>query len=153
MIRAATAAPTSGRRITRADHEVVAIRSSAVAVAAVIRSPGSGGSELLDLCSVVLGHKTRTGVDRLGAGHIVAITHLEREKDDGQVPLQVRLLIHGKSYVAGQDCGNDVAGHVERGNLRLAVRILLSRDRSLGNGWIQGKDAVDARVGEQLGLD
>src|SRR5664280_2233813 len=90
MIRAATAAPTSGRRIMRAAHEVVAIRSSTVAVAAVIRSPGPGGSELLDLCCVVLGHKTRTGVDRLAAADIVAIAHLEREEDNGQVPLKVR---------------------------------------------------------------
>src|SRR3954463_15823971 len=98
---APTSDPISGRLSSRAPTDREVTRSSTPAGVVMVdamaaTSAGSGRGVLRDSLDVRLVDERRTGEGRLAAADRVAVGLVQPDRVDGQVALQVRLLVDGE---------------------------------------------------------
>ena len=94
----------------------------------------------------------RAGQHRLPAAEHVGVGLAQPQRVDGQVALQVRLLVHGPLHLPRLDLGDLRGVGVEGVELGAAVRLLDRVDRDQRDRRAQRDDRVDALVLGQLGV-
>src|SRR5690606_2120819 len=101
------------------------------------------GRQVDDLGSLFLGDQVRTGRN-IAARH-QAIFGVEREEGDGQVALQVLLLIDGEGGLAVNDGLQEAGRHVEGADVDLAFHAGFG-DRGQGRLACSGRTEAHDRV-------
>src|SRR5919197_220156 len=114
---------------------------------------GPRGRELRDRRGVGLVDEARAGEDRPAAADGVGVLLEELEEHDGEVALQVLLLVDREQDRAVLDVLDYRRGEVERGDLRARARALDRGDRRGRDVRVQRDDRVEGLVGLQLGLE
>src|SRR6266568_9414890 len=102
--------------------------------------------ELADEVDVGLVDQERSGQRGLATAEDVAVGLVQPQRVDGQIALQVRLLVDGPLQITRLDLRRDLRVEVERADLGLAARVLDRVDRVERDRRTQGHDEVDARV-------
>ena len=119
-----------------------------------VRTSGCSSCTKGRICvDVGLVDERRTGQHGAAAAHDVAVLLEQVELGDGQVALEVGLLVDAELELAVLHCLGRVDVQVEGADLGLAVRRLDGLDGVQRLGGAEGDDPVDVLVLAELGLD